>query len=236
MLDKSVLVTGAGSGVGREAAIQLSQAGYNVALVGRTRSKLEATAQQLDGPHLILDVDLEDAQATTALVQRTVSHFGRLDALANCAGCATLAPIEKTTPQLWRQVIDANLSYVVHLTASAWPIFARQNNGVIVNVSSMSSIDPFPGLTLYAAAKVGLNMFTACTAREGEAVGIRAVALVLGAVETPMLRSMFDEKQLPSSATMSPRYVGQVVCDCITGARTFVSGEAVRVLSEPSDG
>lgn len=230
------IVTGASSGVGRATAVLLAGAGYDLALVARRRAALEETARSCAGAAaggatpLVLPVDLTDAAATRAVIERTLERFGRLDALVNAAGAAPLLPIERVTPAVWRECIDTNLSCVVQLTAAAWPAF-RAGGGVIVNVSSMSSIDPFPGFAIYAAAKVGLNMFTMCTAREGEAMGLRAVALALGAVETPMLRAIFDEATVPRDKTLSPEAVAAVIRDCVTGARAFTSGETVVVPS-----
>lgn len=233
----AAIVTGAGSGIGRAASIFLAQTGYHLTLVSRSRDKLEETADlaaQTAAPGvacLVAPTDLRDVTATRNLAHQTFERFGRLDAIANVAGDASMTPIEKVTPDAWRYCIDVNLSAVVHLTASAWPIFRAQGGGVIVNISSMSSIDPFPGLAIYATAKAGLNMFTRCTAREGQDIGIKAVAIAPGAVETPMLRGLFNETDLPTSKTLDPKEVAQVILDCITGERTFEPGETITMSS-----
>lgn len=231
-MQRVAVITGAGSGVGRATAVMLSQMGYAAVLVGRTASKLDATAAACPGQTLVVPMDLADAEACRRLIERVETTFGRLDALVNAAGYTPLLTIEETTSDAWRQVVDSNLSYVIHLTAAAWPMFRRQRSGIIVNLSSLSSVDPFPGLTLYAAAKVGLNMFTMCTAREGQAIGLRAVALVLGAVETPMLRSLFDESMVPRDAALSAEEVAAVIRDCITGEHAFESGQTVVVSKQ----
>ncbi len=229
-----VIVTGAGSGIGRSTSLRLAALGYHVVLVGRTRSKLEATAakiQAASGEALVLPADLTDAEQTRRIVDHALGAFGHIDALANVAGAAPLQPIERITPEIWRNCIDANLSYVVNLTAVAWPVFRRQKSGTIVNVSSMASIDPFPGFSIYAAAKIGINMFTRCTASEGAAIGVRAVTIAPGAVETPMLRGLFDESKIAHDKTLSPEEVAQVIADCVTGKREFISGEVIVVAS-----
>lgn len=232
------IVTGAGSGVGRETARLLAKAGYRVAMVGRTRSKLDATAGAIreelgpDAGLLVFDADLAEDDAAAGVVERTVAAFGRIDALANVAGFAPLQPIDRITPELWRQNIEINLGAPVRLTAAAWPHFREQRSGVIVNVSSMSSIDPFPGFQIYAAAKVGLNMFTKCTADEGKAIGVRAVCIAPGAIETPMLRQHWDESVLPRNKTLSPTDVAQTIRDLITGDRTFTTGATIVLPSE----
>ncbi len=234
---KTAIVTGAGSGIGRQTSIQLAAAGYHLVLVSRTRDQLEETADlAADATSLsvqcdVTPTDLCDPVATRSLVEKTIDRFGRIDAIANVAGYSPLQPIEETSIEEWESVIDTNLSCVVHLTAEAWPILRKQGGGVIVNVSSMASIDPFPGLSIYAAAKAGLNMFTKCTAREGEPHGIRAVGIAPGAVETPMLRSLFDLDAIPHERTLDPKDVARTIRDCITGNRQFESGETILMPS-----
>ena len=228
---KVAIVTGAGSGVGKAAAELLSAAGYDVVLAARTREKLEATAQSCNGRSLIACTDLCDPKATRALVQKAVSHFGRLDALANIAGHAPLVPIAQVTAELSQQVIDTNLTCVVNLTAEALPVLRRGGGGVIVNVSSMASLDPFPGLGIYASAKAGLNMFTRVTAAEGAPDHITATVIAPGAIETPMLRAVFDEQTIGPHQTLDPRTVAQLVTDCITGLHQFESGSLIELPS-----
>lgn len=233
----AAIVTGAGSGIGRATSILLARSGYHLTLVSRSRDKLEETADlaaQTAAPGvacLVAPTDLRDVTATKNLPNQTFERFGRLDAIANVAGDAPMMPIEQVTPDDWRYCIDVNLSAVVHMTVSAWPIFRAQGDGVIVNVSSLASIDPFPGLAIYAAAKAGLNMFTQCTAREGQEIGIKTVAIAPGAVETPMLRKLFDEDAIPPNNTLDADEVGRVVLDCITGDRAFEPGETITMPS-----
>lgn len=224
-----VIVNGAGGGVGSVAAVMLTRAGWSVVLTGRTASKLEAVAAQIADPDhtLVIPVDYSDDAATRGVVDRAVNRFGRIDALANIAGFAPNNPIDANAPELWRRTIDGNLSYVVNQTAAAWPHFRKQKRGVIVNVSSYAAIDPFPGFSMYAAVKAALNMFTRVTADEGKSIGVEAVALVIGAVETPMLRAIFSEDQVPREKTMDPAEVAAMVRDCITGARAFESGTEI---------
>ena len=233
MAETSVsLITGAGSGIGQAAAIALAQAGHQVGLVGRTKQKLEQTARMIGesaGQSDLFVADLCDTAGLGELVHVVLDRFGRLDAVANVAGDAPLLSIDQITPQIWRRCIDTNLSCVVQLTTAIWPILKKQRGGTIVNVSSLASFDPFPGFSIYAAAKVGVNMFTKCTADEGKAIGVKAVCIAPGAVETPMLRGLFDETVVPPDKTMDPAVVGQMICDCITGERVFEPGETIRV-------
>ena len=229
----TAIITGAGSGIGQATAEILAAAGYRLTLVGRSEEKLNDTATRIathDVETLLLTADITHADECQRIVQSTIDTFGRLDALANVAGYAALLPIAKVTEEIWRGNIDTNLSAIVHLTAAAWP-HLKVNGGVIVNVSSMASIDPFPNFAIYAAAKAAVNMFTQCTASEGSKQNIKAVAIAPGAVETQMLRSMFNEKMIPKSKALSPVDVGQVIADCITGRRAFRAGETIALKS-----
>jgi NAD(P)-dependent dehydrogenase (short-subunit alcohol dehydrogenase family) len=96
----------------------------------------------------------------------------------------------------------------------------------------MASFDPFPGLAIYAAAKVAINMFTHCIAQEGEKIGVKSVCVAPGAIETPMLRGLFGKDVLPTEKTLDPKEVAGFIVDCITGKRGFKSGETV-VMASP---
>ena len=231
------VVTGAGSGVGRATSILLAQAGFSVVLVARTRARLAETADltardAADGVELLVHpADLSDPREADGVVDITLERFGRLDALVNVAGYASAVNIAEITLDEWRRTIDTNLTCVLMMAARAWPAFEKQRGGTIVNVSSLASIDPFPAFALYGPAKAAVNNFTLCVARQGESIGVKAVAVAPGAIETPMLRSLFDEKTLPTEKTLDPRDVAALIRDCITGAREFESGETIQMPS-----
>lgn len=226
-MEQSVaIVTGAGGGIGRAAAQELAKIGYRVALVGRTLQTLEETARGAAEP-LVLPADLTDVAQVQALVQRVLDQWGRIDAVVHSAGYAPIRTVEQITDAEWRAVIDTNLSAAFYLSRAVWPAFRRQNGGVIVNLSSMSSRDPFAGFAAYGAAKAGVNLLGLALAREGAEIGVRIHTIAPGAVETAMFRSIRTVEQYPTEMTLSPEEVAKVICQCIAGELRYTSGEVI---------
>jgi NAD(P)-dependent dehydrogenase (short-subunit alcohol dehydrogenase family) len=123
------LITGAGSGIGREIARQLHARGFSLTLVGRTRAKLDETAQGLGGETLTIACDVADSERAAACVDRTIERFGRLDVLVNNAGIAPVVPIAETTEELLEEVFFANTFGPAFLITRAWPIFVAKKSG-----------------------------------------------------------------------------------------------------------
>jgi NAD(P)-dependent dehydrogenase (short-subunit alcohol dehydrogenase family) len=221
----AAIITGAGGGIGRATAIELSGRGYRLVLCGRNAESLNETAAVAGG--LVVTADVTKSGDMNRLVEKTVAEFGRIDAIVNNAGMAPSGDIDQITDEQWRGVIDTNLSAAFYLTRAAWPIFLRQGSGAVVNISSVAARDPFPGLTAYAAAKAGVNGFTFALAREGQKIGVRVYAIAPGAVETPMLRGLFSPQEVPVEVTLAPADVAKVVGQCVAGDLKFASGEVI---------
>lgn len=230
------IVTGAGSGIGRAACVLLAEAGHRLALVGRTETKLAATVEHIgarggSAPDMLtVPADVSDAAQARSVVEMTMAQWGRVDALVNNAGAAPLRPIDETDEDLLYRTFAINTFAAAHLIAACWPVFRRQRGGRIVNVSSIATVDPFPGFFVYAASKAALESLTRSAAGEGHAIGVRAFSVVPGAVETEMLRAAFSERDLPRDRTLDPIDVARVIRDCVTGGRDEESGGAIRVV------
>lgn len=231
------LITGAGKGIGREAARLLASAGYHTSLVARTEPDLAETARLCSpsslprsvAPSLLLPTDISDPAAATLAVARTLEHFGRLDALVHCAGLAPQLFIEETSIEQWHRILDTNLSSAFYLAKAAWPAFKSQGGGAIVNISSEAARDPFPGFVAYGSAKAGLNLLGRSLAKEGAPHNIRAHTIAPAAVETQMFRELVTPSQWPPEKTLSPADVAKVILDCLTGPLQYTSGDVVWV-------
>ena len=230
------IITGAGSGVGRDLAVLIAEAGYDCVLAARTRAKLDETAQLIadESPGtqaLVVPTDVADPAAVNKLVSEALRKFGRIDALANIAGYAPLQPIDQIEDDTLRRVTAVNFDAVVFTTRAVWPAFKAQKAGTICNVSSMGAFDPFTGFNIYGAAKAAVNIFTKATADEGKRIGVSAYCIAPGAIETPMLRENFSEKVIPADKTLDPMDVAAAIRDCLTDKTDMASGETRQMPS-----
>lgn len=214
----------------------LAGRGYALALVGRRREVLEETADGARTPAVILEADLSSPDAAAGVVDRASDRLGRVDVLVNNAAIAPLRPIDRASPAELSAIFALNAVSPAAMIARAWPIFVRQASsggpgGCIVNVSTIGTIDPFPGFFAYAASKAPLNLMAASCAREGAAQRIRAFSIAPGAVETPMLRAIFDRSAIPPERCLSPDDVARVIVSCIVGERDDENGRTIVVPS-----
>lgn len=231
------IITGGGTGIGRAVADLLVEQGCRVVLAGRTADRLKTACSELDHGVMAIAVptQISDPKQVTALVNRAVDHYGRLDIIVNNAGIAPLEPIAEQSLESIRQCFEVNALGPAYLITSAWPHLIRESEGkaggCIVNVSTMGTIDPFPGFFAYASSKAAVNLMALAAANEGRAAGVRAFAVAPGAVETDMLRSLFDRSMIPPDRALSPRDVAQVVLDCILGKHDDRVGQTITVPS-----
>lgn len=228
MADTKVsIITGASSGIGLETARQLSEQGYHVVLVSRTTAALEQAAASLPGPSTVIACDVGDTAQARAMVDRVKSDLGRIDVLVSNAGWAELHGIGETTDETLERAFRINALGPAAMISQVWPVFAAQKSGCVVCTSSMATQDPFPGFFAYASSKASVNLLVASCAKEGARLGIRAFAVAPGAVETPLLRSMFSEKSLPAAACFSPGKVASMIVACVKGDHDAENGRVI---------
>jgi NAD(P)-dependent dehydrogenase (short-subunit alcohol dehydrogenase family) len=204
-------------------------------LVGRREGRLRESAALLgtkEGESIVIPADLGEASEARRVVRETVAHWGRLDVLVNNAGAAPSLPIEAHTADVLEDVYAINSLAPANTIAEAWPVFIRQRGGCIVSISTLGTLDPFPGFFGYAAAKAALNVMTMSCAKEGATTGIRAFCIAPGAVETEMFRALVPESEWPRSKTIAPEDVAAVALDCVQNRRRSENGRTI-VLADP---
>jgi NAD(P)-dependent dehydrogenase (short-subunit alcohol dehydrogenase family) len=221
-------ISGGSAGIGLAIGRRFAALGYRMAICGRDAGKLEAAGKliEADGAECLTEtVDLQDGSAAGRWIEAVRQAWGRIDVLVNNAGKAPLAPVDAVSDEVFRQTLAVNVEAVFHATKAVWPVMRGQGGGVIVNISSLASVDPFTGFSVYGACKAWVNLFTKAIADEGKPVGIRAFSVALGAVETDMLRGLFPD--FPGEQTLTPEEVADFVAELCDRSMTPMTGQTL---------
>jgi NAD(P)-dependent dehydrogenase (short-subunit alcohol dehydrogenase family) len=220
-MQKVALITGAGTGIGKSAALALLKDGYCVGLVGRRRELLEKTAADSGAPDrtLVLASDITNPANVKDVFARLKAKWGRLDVLFNNAGMGLPAvPMEEITVEQWRSVVDINLNAMFWCTQEAIRIMKAQNpkGGRIINNGSISAHAPRPYSVAYTATKHAVTGLTKCISLDGRKDDIVSSQVDVGNAATEMTERMTKGVPQANGSTMvEPRmdvkHVGSAV-------------------------
>src|SRR5712691_458521 len=221
MVNKVALVTGAGTGIGKSAALALLKDGFAVALVGRRKELLEKTAADSGAKDraLVLPADLAQPQEVKKVFSKTKEAWGRLDVLFNNAGMGAPAiPMEDLTVEQWKAVVDINLSAMFFCCQEAIRIMKAQEprGGRIINNGSISAHAPRPYSVPYTATKHAVTGLTKCISLDGRKKDIACGESGIGNEATEMTERMTKGVPQANGTTMvEPRmdvaHVGSAV-------------------------
>jgi NAD(P)-dependent dehydrogenase (short-subunit alcohol dehydrogenase family) len=198
MAEKVALITGAGSGVGRAAALGLAGAGYAVVLAGRRKEPIEAVAKEAEAlgvKALAVAADVSKPDGVNALFDQIKSTFGRLDVLFNNAGTTVPGvPLEDVTFEQWETIVGANLTAAFLCTQQAFKMFKAQTprGGRIINNGSISASTPRPNSAPYTSTKHAITGLTKSTALDGRNFDIACGQIDIGNAATPMTEKMAE--------------------------------------------
>ena len=216
------IVTGAGTGIGRETAKRLAAEGAQVVVTGRRKAPLDAVVAEIGAAHgraAARAVDIEDREAALGLVRWTIETFGRVDVLVNNAGYSSRARSIRWVPKdEWDGVINVNLNAVYTLTQAVLPDMIERGGGTIVTVSSAAALRPgLIGGAPYGAAKAGVRNLMGHVHNVLRAKGIRATTIMPGEVDTPILsRRPLVPDDKARATMMQPEDVARAVLLCAT--------------------
>jgi NAD(P)-dependent dehydrogenase (short-subunit alcohol dehydrogenase family) len=199
-LARIAIVTGAGSGIGRAAAISLSRDGWTVALAGRRGDALEETAGLIAGETLVVPTDVTAPRSVAALFSTVAERFGRLDLLFNNAGVpGPFQPIDEISFDDWRAVMSVNLDGMFLCAQAAARQFKAQNprGGRIINNGSIAAHAPRPDSTPYTASKHAVTGLTKSLSLDGRAFDIVCGQIDIGNAATTLVAGMIGATPEP---------------------------------------
>ena len=231
MANKTALITGSTSGIGKAIAEAFAREGYQIVFNGLEPdgdSIAAHIAMQYKTGYLFSPSDLLHKDAIHLMVQAAIARFGTIDVLVNNAGIQHVAPIEHFPEDKWDQIIGLNLTAAFHLTKAVWPGMKDRGFGRIINIASAHGLFASEYKSAYVAAKHGLIGLTKASALEGAPFGITCNAVCPGYVRTPLV-----EKQIADQARLHQLPETEVIEKIILAkqaVKSFVPLESIASL------
>lgn len=184
---KTVLVTGAGRGIGASTARHFAKAGANVVLTARSEGAIAELASDLGNKALAVPCDVSRYEDLCRAVDAACDTFGGLDVLIGNAGVIEpISHLQSADPEEWGKVIDINLKGVFYGMRAVMPVMTKAGGGTIITISSGAASSALEGWSHYCTSKAGAAMLTRCADKEGRASGLRVMGLSPGTVATEM--------------------------------------------------
>ena len=236
---KAAIVTGAGQGIGRATAALLHRAGATVAVndfddaAGENRARAEEAVAALGSRAFVAMADVRSRPQVDAMIHDVIDRSGRLDIVVNNAGIIRDRSVRNLSAEDWQQVIDTNLTGVLHVCQAAAP--ALGEGGRIVNMASISGVAGFFGQANYAAAKAGVIGLTKVLSKELARRRITVNAVAPGVVLTQMGRSIPPEnreemlKQIPLGRFGEPEEIAGAILWLCSDLASYVTGQTIHV-------
>jgi 3-oxoacyl-[acyl-carrier protein] reductase len=203
--NKVAVITGAGSGIGKETALLFAKEGAKVVVADMNEKAGEETVAEINkkGEGFFVKLDVSIKEQVKQMVKSTLEKYGRIDILINNAAIVQDALLSKMTEEQWDKVINVNLKGVFNCTQAVVEVMMNQGDGVIINTSSIVGLNGNVGQVNYSATKAGLIGMTKTLAKELGRKGIRVNAVAPGFISTPMT-SKVPEKILEMMKEKTP--------------------------------
>jgi meso-butanediol dehydrogenase / (S,S)-butanediol dehydrogenase / diacetyl reductase len=235
---KVVVVTGGSSGIGRATVIRFAREGAAV-MIGDINDDLgHALVDELsDGKVAFQKTDVSKEQELVALMEAAVRQFGALDILFSNAGLTAMGNTPDLSPDLWRRVIETDLSSVFYAARAAIPHMRQQGKGVIINNASISGMMGDYGMVVYNAAKGGVVNYTRALALDHARENIRVNAICPGAIDTPLFEGIKAVPKLykdwmnliPMGRIGTPEEIAGVVAFLASDDASYMTGAIITI-------
>ncbi len=217
--NKVVIITGAGSGIGKETAQRMIDNGAKVALWDYNQETLDNIQNKLGKNSLSVNVDVSDEVSVKNAADKVRNNLGTPSILVNCAGVAGInASIEKTDPNEWRRVININLTGTFLCCREIIADMVNNGYGRIINIASVAGKEGNPNAAHYSASKSGVITFTRSLGKELAETGVLVNCITPAVIETEMLSQVSDEhkaymvSKIPMGRMGQPNEVAALIC------------------------
>jgi NAD(P)-dependent dehydrogenase (short-subunit alcohol dehydrogenase family) len=234
-INKTVIITGGGGGIGLAIAQRFSAEGANIVLADISMDQLQKVATQIqpgnNSTPLLQKCDVSQEEQVKSTVVAAINHFGAIDIIVNNAGLMIFKKLEEHTAEDWFRILSVDLMGAFYFTKCAF--LNMKKGGSIINISSIHAIETTPMVSTYAAAKTALLSLTRSSAIEGKEKGIRVNAILPGAIDTPMLWQNPNIKagleQVSKDSVGKPEDIAGVAAFLASEDAAFVQGAMIEV-------
>lgn len=231
---RTILITGASSGIGAATAIAFAKPNNRLILVSRKNreglKKIEDEGRERGAEVLSILADVSDYEACKLLVQQAVERFGTIDLLVNDAGVSHIGLFQDMTPDEWQRVMNVNIGSVMNLCHLVIPSMVHRHHGRIINISSVWGNVGASCEAVYSASKGAINSFTKALAKELAPSNIQVNAIAFGAIETPMNAWLSKDEaealadEIPAGREGTKEEAAQMIC-MVADAPDYLTGQ-----------
>lgn len=237
--NKVILVTGAGKGIGKGIATKMAYEGANV-IINYAHSKKEAygvadEVADCGQESLVIRADVRDSNEVSAMVEKSLEAFGKIDVLVNNAGVTVRKPLGKTSEDDWDKVVDTNLKGAYLCSKAVVGQMIKKGSGKIINISSILSKVTLPGLVAYSTSKGGLNLLTKAMAVELARHQINVNALAPGTIEVSRMKDREDYNRdergrgIPWGRVGFPEDVAEAATFMASERSNYITGQVLYI-------
>ena len=231
---RTILITGASSGIGAATAIAFANPNNRLILVSRKNreglKKIEDEGRERGAEVLSILADVSDYESCKSLLTEANEHFGPIDLLINNAGISHIGLFQDMTPDEWQRVMNVNIGSVMNLCHLVIPSMVHRHHGRIINISSVWGNVGASCEAVYSASKGAINSFTNALAKELAPSNIQVNAIAVGAIETPMNAWLPKEEadaladEIPSGREGTKEEAAQMIC-MVADAPDYLTGQ-----------